>query len=187
MDKCSPGRLRTSVSAIDLSVASSRVTSSSGVQNTRKGLPFQVYIACGDFLQKNQKRPASVLDKIKYCNDCKSPSNLLYAFWCMKKKQWQILKPYPKGFKGVFQLCTHYMDSECGRLHCTFAHGQEELRIWRMQRQRGRYNIYILEKSIARFLLQYDTIQYNTIQYTNLFKVDYAGSGYPIFRAIGLC
>ena len=48
-------------------------------------------------------------------------------------------RPYPKNVnsKTPFQICKHYASGMRCRETCTFAHGEEELSEWTMQRDKG--------------------------------------------------
>ena len=109
--------------------------------NPRK-IPKGVFVVCDDFLQKNLKRAASIAEKIKTCKGCENRAKLRYAVWNGKSKQWQIIRPYPEkvSAKVAFSECRQYvMNTPCPRTQCSFAHGQEELLMWTLEREGSKF------------------------------------------------
>jgi len=115
--------------------------------NPRK-IPKGVFVVCDDFLQKNLKRAASIAEKIKACKGCENRSKLRYAVWNDKSKQWQIIRPYPEKVpaKVAFSECRqHIMNIPCLRTPCSFAHGQEELLMWTLEREGGKFVVVVTQ------------------------------------------
>jgi len=101
-------------------------------------IPKGVFVVCDDFLQKHLKRAGSIYEKTKACKGCENRSKLRYAVWNDKSKQWQIIKSYPEKVpaKVAFSECRQYvMNTPCLRTPCSFAHGQEELLMWTLERE----------------------------------------------------
>ena len=117
---------------------------SSNSYNEFRKIPKGVYVVCGDFLQKNQRRPASIYEKTKACKGCEIRSRLKYAVWSDNSRQWQIIRPYPAekvSAKVAFKECAHYASNKpCLKNACSFAHGQLELIMWTMEREGGKLN-----------------------------------------------
>ncbi|PFX31900.1 putative helicase with zinc finger domain, partial [Stylophora pistillata] len=107
-----------------------------GLQST-KALPNSVFSICNHFLQENRRR-----GNYKHptpCSKCsKDSSKLLFGVWRSFKKEWQIMRPYPKrlNLKTPFRLCWHFSNGRnCPKSPCSFAHGQEELEFWTVERE----------------------------------------------------
>ena len=119
------------------------VPSSNSCNDFRK-IPKGVYVVCDDFLQKNQRRPASIYEKTKACKGCENRSRLKYAVWSDNSKQWQLIRPYPAetvSAKVAFKECTQYASNiPCRKNPCSFPHGQLELIMWTMEREGGKLN-----------------------------------------------
>ena len=115
---------------------------SSNSYNEFRKIPKGVYVVCDDFLQKNQRRPASIYEKTKACKGCEIRSRLKYAVWSDNSRQWQIIRPYPAekvSAKVAFKECAHYASNKpCLMNPCSFAHGQLELVMWTMEREGGK-------------------------------------------------
>ena len=110
--------------------------------NDYRRVPTGVYVVCDDFLQKNGKRAASIFDKSKACKGCENRSKLKYAFWSDIWKQWELIRPFPKEVEKfvAFKECRQYSKHErCLRIPCLFAHGEQEVTMWTMERERGKY------------------------------------------------
>ena len=110
--------------------------------NDYRRVPNGVYVVCDDFLQKNGKRAASIFDKSKACKGCENRSKLKYAFWSDIWKQWELIRPFPKEVKitVAFKECRQYSKRErCLRIPCLFAHGEQEVTMWTMEREGGKY------------------------------------------------
>lgn len=107
--------------------------------NTFRNIPKGVFVVCDDFLQKNLKRGASIYEKVKACKGCEIRSKLKYAVWCDNSKQWQLIRPYPAEkvpANVAFSECGQYSTNKpCRRTPCTYAHGQQELIMWTMERE----------------------------------------------------
>lgn len=107
--------------------------------NTFRKIPKGVFVVCDDFLQKNLKRGASIYEKSKACKGCEIRSKLKYAVWCDNSKQWQLIRPYPAEkvpANVAFSECGLYSTNRpCRWTSCTFAHGQQELIMWTMERE----------------------------------------------------
>ena len=112
--------------------------------NDFRKIPKGVYVVCDDFLQKNQRRPASIYEKTKACKGCENRSRLKYAFWSDNSKQWQLIRSYPAetvSAKVAFKECAQYASNiPCRKNPCSFAHGQLELIMWTMEREGGKLN-----------------------------------------------
>lgn len=107
--------------------------------NSRKVLPEGVSPLCAHFLQDNRKGQA--FQRPKPCSTCTKHSKLLYGIWRSSKKEWQVMRPYPKDVNSrvPYQLCRHFSNGvKCQKSLCTFAHGKEELMFWTSERQSGR-------------------------------------------------
>ena len=129
--------------------SASSVTSLAEAGPKKKDSYLAVHIVCKHFKQEHLTNAASLSHETKYCQACDKDSDLLYAFW-NTKKQWQILRPYPRGVQADFQECKHYKPNQpCGRVPCTFAHGPKELKLWTAQRKRGLYETRDLHSSIG--------------------------------------
>lgn len=110
--------------------------------NDYRRVPTGVYVVCDDFLQKNGKRAASIFDKSKACKGCENRSKLKYAFWSDIWKQWELIRPFPKEvyISVAFKECRQYSKHErCLRIPCLFAHGEQEVTMWTMEREGGKY------------------------------------------------
>lgn len=111
------------------------------VSDSRK-IPPTVFVVCDDFLQKNLKRPASINEKIKACKGCENRSRLSYAIWSSTNKEWQKIRPYPTKVpvQVAFKVCKQYdINKQCLRTPCSFAHGEEELLMWTLEREGGTF------------------------------------------------
>ena len=117
---------------------------SPNLYNDFRKIPKGVYVVCDDFLQKNQRRPASIYEKTKACKGCENRSRLKYAVWSDNRKQWQLIRPYPAeqvSAKVAFKECSRYASNEsCLKNSCSFPHGQLELIMWTMEREGGKLN-----------------------------------------------
>ena len=114
--------------------------SSNSASDPRK-IPEGVFVVCDDFLQKNLKRAASIYEKTKACKGCENRSKLKYAVWSDNSKQWEIIRPYPAEKvppNVAFAECRQYVSNiPCLRTPCSFAHGQQELLMWTLEREGG--------------------------------------------------
>ncbi len=107
--------------------------------NSGNGLPEGVYLLCAHFLQDNRKGQA--FQRPKPCSTCTKRSKLLHGIWRSSKREWQVMRPYPREVNShvPFQLCRHFSNGvKCQKNPCTFAHGKEELMFWTSERQSGR-------------------------------------------------
>ena len=113
--------------------------------NTYRKIPDGVFVVCDDFLHKNLRRAASIHEKRKACKGCEIRSKLSYAFWSKNRKQWKKIRPYPAGKvpgNVVFKECREYANNTpCLQTPCSFAHGQQELLMWTLDRERGKNDI----------------------------------------------
>ena len=101
-------------------------------------LPSDVFVLCDHFLEKNNKRSASIFEKTKACKGCENRSKLKYGTWNDSRKEWQIMRSYPKAvpLTAAFQLCSHFPTGRrCRKEPCSFAHGKQELTVWTMDRE----------------------------------------------------
>ena len=117
------------------------VPSSSSDNDFRK-IPKGVYVVCDHFLEGTQKRPAKICE-IKPCKGCENRSKLKYAVWSDNRKRWQLIRPYPEKVRVnvAFKECKHYASNlPCLKKPCLFAHGQQELTMWTMEREGGKFN-----------------------------------------------
>lgn len=117
---------------------------SSGSFNDPRKIPKGVFVVCDDFLFKNLKRAASIYEKSKACKGCENRSRLKYAVWSDNSKQWQLIRPYPADkvpAKVAFKECAHYSTNKtCVKTPCAFAHGQQELIMWTMEREGSKFD-----------------------------------------------
>ena len=113
---------------------------SSQVGSSSRQAPLEgVFPLCEHFLQDNRKGQA--FQRPKPCSKCTKHSKVSYGIWRSSKKEWQVMRPYPKNVKYhvPFQLCWYFSDSvKCRKSPCTFAHGKKELMFWTTERQSGR-------------------------------------------------
>jgi len=110
-------------------------------------IPKGVFVVCDDFLQKHLKRAGSIYEKTKACKGCENRSKLRYAVWNNKSKQWQIIRSYPEKVpaKVAFKECRRrVMNIPCERTSCSFAHGQEELLMWTLEREGSEFRQVIM-------------------------------------------
>lgn len=110
--------------------------------NDSRKIPDNVFVVCDDFLQKHLKRPASIYEKCKACKGCENRSKLKYAVWNDNSKEWQIIRQYPiekVPANVAFSVCRQYATNTCPRTTCSFPHGQEELLMWTMEREGGKF------------------------------------------------
>ena len=125
------------------SVSNTKI-STAPLPNTFRKIPDDVFVVCDDFLQKNFKRAASIYEKKKACKGCEIRSKLKYAIWSDIKKQWQIIRPYPAEKvppNVAFSQCRQYpLNTSCLRTPCSFAHGEQELQMWTLEREGGMFN-----------------------------------------------
>ena len=116
--------------------------SSNSLRDPRR-IPKGVFVVCDDFLQKNLRRSASIYEKIKACKGCENRSKLKYAVWSDNSKQWEIIRPYPAEKvppNVAFSECRQYVNNiPCLRTPCSFAHGQQELLMWTLEREGGKF------------------------------------------------
>lgn len=108
--------------------------------NSREVLPKGVYPLCEHFLQDNRK--GQPFRNPNPCLKCKKHSKILYGTWRASRKEWLVMRPYPKdvNFNVPFQLCWHFRTGvRCQKSPCTFAHGEEELNFWTLKRRSGRF------------------------------------------------
>lgn len=111
--------------------------------NDSRKIPDNVFVVCDDFLQKHLKRPASIYEKTKACKGCENRSKLKYAFWNDNSKEWQVIRSYPiekVPANVAFSVCRQYAVNSCLRTTCSFPHGQEELLMWTMEREGGKFS-----------------------------------------------
>ena len=122
---------------------SSRVSAEPSINAFRK-IPDGVFVVCDDFLHKNFKRAASISEKNKACKGCENRSKLKYAIWSDISKQWQVIRPYPAEKvppNVAFSQCRQYaVNIPCLRTPCSFAHGEQELQMWTLEREGGMFN-----------------------------------------------
>ena len=118
------------------------ITESSG--NIYRKIPDGVFVVCDDFLHKNFRRAASIHEKKKTCKGCEIRSKLRYAFWNYNRKQWEMIRPYPgdKVRQNVaFKSCRQFdNNAACLRKPCSFAHGEQELLMWILEREGGKFD-----------------------------------------------
>ena len=117
------------------------VPSSTSPSDYRK-IPHGVYVVCDHFLRKNRNRAASIYEKTKACKGCENRSKLKYAFWNGIWKQWELIRPYPEKVpvNVTFKECRQYSANiRCLKTSCTFAHGQQELTMWTMEREGSKF------------------------------------------------
>ena len=116
------------------------ITEPSG--NIYRKIPDGVFVVCDDFLDKNFRRAASIHEKKKTCKGCEISSKLRYAFWSYNRKQWEMIRPYPgdKVRQNVaFKRCSQFdNNTPCLRKPCSFAHGEQELLMWTLEREGGK-------------------------------------------------
>ena len=116
------------------------VTEPSG--NIYRKIPDGVFVVCDDFLHKNFRRAVSIHEKKKTCKGCEIRSKLRYAFWNYNRKQWEMIRQYPgdKVRQNVaFKRCRQFdNNTPCLRKPCSFAHGEQELHMWTMEREGGK-------------------------------------------------
>ena len=108
-------------------------------------IPDGVFVVCDDFLQKNLRLAKSIREKTKACKGCENRSKLKYAFWSNNNRQWQIIRQYPEKVPShvAFSVCRQYaINTPCLRTPCSFAHGQEELEMWTLEREGGKLDIF---------------------------------------------
>ena len=126
------------------SIASNTKISTAPLPNTFRKIPDDVFVVCDDFLQKNFKRAASIFEKNKACKGCEIRLKLKYAIWSDIKKQWQIIRPYPAEkvpLNVAVSQCRQYpLNKPCLRTPCSFAHGEQELKMWCLEREGGMFN-----------------------------------------------
>lgn len=112
--------------------------------NNPREIPKDVYVVCDHFLFENRKRPASIYDKCKACKGCENRSRLKYAVWSDNTKQWELIRPYPAKYvpaKVAFKECKQYSANRpCLKTPCSFAHGQQELVMWTMEREGSKFS-----------------------------------------------
>ena len=135
----------------DTSTADSKSTPSSVEINQQTSsnkftkIPDGVFVVCDDFLQKNLRLAKSIREKSKACKGCENRSKLKYAFWSNNNRQWQIIRQYPEKVPShvAFSVCRQYaIKTPCLRIPCSFAHGQEELDMWTLEREGGKLDIF---------------------------------------------
>ena len=139
----------------DTSTADSKSTPSSVMVNVEINqqtssnkftkIPDGVFVVCDDFLQKNLRLAKSIREKSKACKGCENRSKLKYAFWSNNNRQWQIIRQYPEKVPShvAFSVCRQYaIKTPCLRIPCSFAHGQEELDMWTLEREGGKLDIF---------------------------------------------
>ena len=116
------------------------ITEPSG--NIYRKIPDGVFVVCDDFLHKNFRRAASIHEKKKTCKGCEIRSKLRYAFWNYNRKQWEMIRAYPgdKVRQNVaFKRCRQFdNNTACLRKPCSFAHGEQELLMWILEREGGK-------------------------------------------------
>ena len=115
-------------------------------------IPDGVFVVCDDFLQKNLRIPRSILNKSKACKGCENRSKLKYAFWNNNNRQWQIIRQYPEKVPShvAFSVCRQYaINTPYLRIPCSFAHGQEELDMWTLEREGGKLDIFFFVLSLT--------------------------------------
>lgn len=108
-------------------------------------IPDGVSVVCDDFLKKNLRLAKSIREKTKACKGCENRSKLKYAFWSNNNRQWQIIRQYPEKVPShvAFSVCRQYaINTSCLRTPCSFAHGQEELDMWTLEREGGKLDIF---------------------------------------------
>ena len=151
----SPGGTKPFTHLFDTATADIKSISSSGManseinqqtsSNTFTKIPDGVFVVCEDFLQKNLRIPRSILNKSKACKGCENRSKLKYAFWNNNNREWQKIRPYPEKVPShvAFSVCRQYaINTSCLRTPCSFAHGQEELDMWTLEREGGKLDIF---------------------------------------------
>ena len=151
----SPGGTKPFTHLFDTATSDIKCISSSGManseinqqisSNTFTKIPDGVFVVCEDFLQKNLRLPRSILNKSKACKGCENRSKLKYAIWSNNNRQWQRIRPYPEKVPShvAFSVCRQYaLNTPCLRTPCSFAHGQEELDMWTLEREGGKLDIF---------------------------------------------
>ncbi len=112
--------------------------------NDPRKIPKGVFVVCDDFLWKHRNRAASIYEKSKTCKGCEIRSRLKYAVWSDNSKQWELIRPYPaERVKAsvAFKECAQYSSSRpCLKTPCSFAHGQQELLMWTMEREGSKFD-----------------------------------------------
>ena len=115
--------------------------------NTYRKIPDGVFVVCDDFLRKNIRRAASIHERHKACKDCEIRSKLRYAFWSNNGKQWEMIRPYPAGkvpANVAYKECRQFANNTpCLRTPCSFAHGQQELLMWTLEREGGKSDVLL--------------------------------------------
>ena len=133
----------TPVQSVGNSIIRTSKVLQSGVLNDSRKTPDNVFVVCDDFLEKHRRRPASIYEKIKACKGCENRSKLRYAVWSDNSKEWQVIRPYPiekVPANVAFSVCRQYaLKVPCLWSACSFAHGQEELLMWTMEREGGKF------------------------------------------------
>ena len=126
-------------------IASDTLCKNGSVQQSTMILPEGVFRICAHFLQDNRRGQAFQLPKP--CLRCsKDSSQLLYGVWRSSKKEWQVMRSYPKevSAKTPFRPCWYFIEGlKCRNDPCTFAHGQKELKFWTMQRKSGKLTVHV--------------------------------------------
>ena len=148
--KSSAGGTKQLTHIFDTSTADSKSIPSSDMTNAEINqmssnkftkIPDGVFVVCDDFLQKNLRLAKSIREKTKACKGCENRSKLKYAFWSNNNRQWQIIRQYPEKVPShvAFSVCRQYaINTPCLRIPCSFAHGQEELDMWTLEREGGK-------------------------------------------------
>lgn len=112
--------------------------------NDPRKIPKGVFVVCDDFLWKHRNRAASIYEKSKACKGCEIRSRLKYAVWSDNSKQWELIRPYPaERVKAsvAFKECAQYSSNRpCLKTPCSFAHGQQELLMWTMEREGSKFD-----------------------------------------------
>ena len=110
--------------------------------NDYRKVPAGIYVVCDHFLKENLQRPASVSHKAKPCKGCENRSKLKYAFWSVIWKRWEEIRPYPKDINVRFKVCRLYSKrNRCLKIPCSFPHGEQELTMWTMEREGGKWYV----------------------------------------------
>ena len=94
-----------------------------------------IYCCCKICWIRNGK-PIERVKNVKKCLSCNTMFEPVYLYKSKKKRLTEV-RPRPQNVTGNFELCWHRQNGKpCMASPCSFAHSEEELSFWKMERSK---------------------------------------------------